>query len=88
VAAAPDQLSCDLAGEAAILGVTSGSYYGLNGVGARIWTMIREPRAVLSVLEQLLAEYDVDTARCEHDLIALLQELADEGLVVVTDESA
>lgn len=86
VAAAQEQLSCDLTGEAAILNLTSGTYYGLNGVGARIWSLLREPRVVQNVLDHLLDEYDVEADRCEHDLIALLQQLADEGLVIVTDE--
>jgi hypothetical protein len=79
-------LWCELVDEAAILSLTSSTYYGLNSVGARIWDLLREPRVVQSVLDYLLDEYDVEANRCEHDLIALLQQLADEGLVIVTDE--
>jgi len=39
-----DQVSCDLAGEAAILNLKNGVYYGLDPVGARIWNLIQEPR--------------------------------------------
>jgi hypothetical protein len=83
VTIAPDQFSSDLAGEAAILSLTSSAYYGLNAVGARIWELIREPQTVQQVRDRLLAEYDVDAGRCEADLIALLQELAAEGLVEI-----
>jgi len=86
VVIAPEQLSCDLAGEAAILNLQSGTYYGLDTVGGRIWTLIREPQLVQNVLDRLLAEYDVEAGRCESDLLALLQELTDEGLVEVKDE--
>ena len=86
VVVVPEQLSCDLSGEAAILSLTSGTYYGLNAVGGRIWTLIREPQVVQGILERLLAEYDVEASRCETDLIALLQELTDEGLVEVKNE--
>jgi hypothetical protein len=34
VVAAKDQVSCDLVGEAVILDMKSGIYYGLNPVGA------------------------------------------------------
>ena len=44
VVATKDQVSCDLAGEAAILNIKSGVYYGLDPVGARIWTLMQEPR--------------------------------------------
>jgi coenzyme PQQ synthesis protein D (PqqD) len=86
VVVAPEQLSCDLSGEAAILNLKSGTYYGLNVLGGRIWTLIREPQVVQSVLDRLLAEYDVEAGRCERDLITLLQELREEGLVEVKNE--
>jgi len=87
VVVAPDRLSCDLAGEAAILNLTSGMYYGLNAVGARVWTLIAEPRTVGDVLKQLLREFEVDARRCEQDLIALVEQLVVEGLVEVRDET-
>ena len=46
VVASQEQVSCDLAEEVAILDVTSGIYYGLNTVGARIWQLVQEPRMV------------------------------------------
>ena len=38
VVAAKDQVSCDLAGEAAILNMKNGVYYGLDPVGAESGT--------------------------------------------------
>jgi len=38
VFASKDQISCDLAGEAAILELKSGTYFGLDEVGAVVWT--------------------------------------------------
>ena len=87
VVVAPDRLSCDLAGEAAILNLTSGMYYGLNAVGARVWALIAEPRPVGDVLEQLLREFEVDARRCEQDLVALVEQLVAEGLVEVRNET-
>ncbi len=85
VVTAKDQLSCDLAGEAAILNLAKGVYYGLDPVGARIWTLIREPRTLTEVRDTIVNEYDVQPSRCEADLLALLQQLAEEGLVEVRD---
>jgi len=83
VVTAKDQLSCDLAGEAAILDVKSGTYYGLNVIGARIWNLIQNPKHVKEVLRVLLAEYDVETDRCERELLDLLQELEAKGLIEI-----
>ena len=60
VVATQDQVSADLQGEAAILKLSSGIYYGLNPVGARIWELIQEPRSVREVRDTLTAEYEVD----------------------------
>lgn len=85
VVASGDQVSSDLGGEVAILDLKAGTYYGLDEVGNRIWGLIQEPRSVEEVREALLSEYEVDPGRCERDLLSLLQNLADEGLVEVTD---
>ncbi len=72
--------------EVAILHLKAGIYYGLDGVGARVWSLIREARAVREIREVLVSEYEVDPDRCESDLITLLQRLADEGLIEVRNE--
>ncbi len=85
---AAEQESADLGGEAAILNLNSGVYYGLDPVGARIWNLIRRPRSVQEVKDTLVAEYDVDPERCERDLLKLLGDLLNEGLVEVRGEAA
>lgn len=87
VVAAKDQVSCDLAGEAAILNVKSGVYYGLDPVGARIWNLMQEPRKVIEIQNAITGEYDVEPERCAQDLVALLEKLLAEGLIVVKSES-
>jgi hypothetical protein len=87
VVAVKDQVSCDLAGETAILGLKAGVYYGLDPVGSRIWNLIQKPIAVADIHKVLLDEYDVDSDRCERDLHGLLQKMVDEGLIEVVDEA-
>ena len=81
--AAKDQASSDLGGEVAILDLKAGVYYGLDAVGARIWSLIQEPRTVNEIRDILLEEYEVEPERCERDLLVLLQRLADEGIIEV-----
>ncbi len=57
VAAAEDQLSCDLGGEAAILNLKNGLYYRLDPVGARISTLLINPQTVNEIRDDLLKEY-------------------------------
>ena len=86
VVASKDQVSCSLENEVAIVHVTAGVYYGLDPVGARIWELIKTPRSVRSIRDALLAEYEVEPDRCESDLLALLRDLREVGLVEVSDE--
>ncbi len=88
VVAAKDQVSCDLAGEAVILDMAKGVYYGLDPVGASVWSLIQEPRTVSEIRDSLLDEYEVGADRCEGDLLQLLQTLRDQGLVEVQGEAA
>ena len=85
VVAAKDQVSSDLGGEVAILDLKAGVYYGLDAVGARIWSLIQEPRTVNEIRDILLEEYEVEPERCERDLLALLRRLAAEGLIETKD---
>lgn len=83
VVAAKDQVYSKLAGEAVILNLKAGIYYGLDEVGTRIWELVQEPWSVKDVREAVLEEYDVEPDLCERDLMALLQELAAEGIIEV-----
>ncbi len=83
VVAVKDQVSCDLAGEAAILNLKTGVYYGLDAVGSRVWELIQEPKTVAAVRDALLEEYEVEPARCESDLKQLLAQLAEKELLEV-----
>ncbi len=78
---ADDQICCDVDGESVILSLKSGTYYGLDQVGGRVWALIQEPKTIADLLLILVSEFDVDSARCEHDLRLLLRQLSEAGLV-------
>jgi trimethylamine:corrinoid methyltransferase-like protein len=85
VVAVKGQVSSDLGGEVAILDLNAGMYYGLDEVGARIWQLVQESRLVEEIQAVILEEYEVDPASGQRDVIALLQDLADKGLIKVED---
>ena len=87
VVAVKDQVvSVDLAGEAVILNLTSGIYYGLDEVGSRIWEIMQEPSSVQTIRDKLLEEYDVEREKCEQDLLELISQLKQYGLVEVNGQ--
>jgi hypothetical protein len=85
VVAAGDQISSDLAGEIVMLNLKNGSYYGLDGVGARVWSLIQAPQPIIAVRDAIVSEYAVDPDHCESDLLVLLTELAAAELIEVRD---
>ena len=87
IVAAKDQVSCNLAGESVILNLKNGVYYGLNPMGARIWNLIQERKRVEEVRDQILQEYEVEKEVCERELLALLSDLEENGLIDVEPDT-
>jgi len=82
-----EQMSCGLDDEAVILSLKKGEYYSLNPLGNRIWSLIKKPVKVGKVRDTLLEEFDIDKETCEEDLLSLLSDLKNEGLIVIEDSS-
>ena len=89
VIAAPEQVSCPLGDESAILSLKNSVYYGLDSVGARVWNLLlQKPRSIGDLRDTLLGEYDVEAESCERDLFSLLEKMQDEGLIEVRSAAA
>lgn len=88
VVAVQEQISSDLAGEAVILNLKSGVYFGLNEVGAKIWSLIQQPQSIQGLRDALLTEYDVEPEICDRDLLQLIQDLKAADLIEVSHEKA
>lgn len=85
IVAASEQISSELGGEAVILDLKSGVYYGLDMVGARIWSEIQVARSVTEIRDLLLSEYEVAPDRCERELLVLLNQLAENDLITISN---
>ncbi len=88
ISPAQDQIASELGGEAIILNLTSGIYYGLNEVGARIWELIQQPCSFDDIYQKLVAEYDVEPDICKQDLTRILEDMKAACLIEVSDETS
>lgn len=70
--------------ETVILDLASGTYYGLDPVGARIWQFVTEGCTLDQVCERMLAEYEVARADIERDVLALTQALLGKNLITIS----
>jgi hypothetical protein len=71
-----------------VLHLAKGAYYGLNSVGARVWSLIQVPMQASAIRDALLAEYDVEPSACEKDLKSLLDDLSKCGLIEIHEQIA
>ena len=81
VTAAPDLLTGTFGDEVVILSLETGTYYGLRGVAARIWSYLQQPISVLALRDAILDEFDVEVPQCEADLLSFLDDMVAKGLV-------
>jgi hypothetical protein len=71
-------------GEAVLLDVASGVYFGLDPVGARIWRLLGDHELLSEIARRDHEEYDVSEERCASDLLTLVAELEAHGLVSIS----
>jgi len=83
VRVAEDVVFRELDGEAVILNLQSGVYFGLDAVGTRVWQLCQERGSIRSVCQAMQNEFDVSADTLQADLLSLLDELSAKGLVTI-----
>jgi hypothetical protein len=78
-----DVLFQELQGEAVLLNLKSGVYFGLDPVGTRIWQLFAKHEVLSEVAQAMLAEYDVVEDKCSEDLLKLVDDLEKQELISV-----
>lgn len=69
-------------GETVILDLASGTYFGLDEVGARFWALAGQGLTMSQISVELLSEYAVDAVGLQGDLDRLVKELQERGLLL------
>ncbi|MCS3665211.1 MULTISPECIES: PqqD family protein [Salinibacter] len=85
VVASDGVTSTEIEGEHVLLDLDEGIYYGLNSVGGAIWKELQEPTSVEAIVRAITDAYDVGREECREDVLALLDDLQDNGLVDVRE---
>jgi coenzyme PQQ synthesis protein D (PqqD) len=86
--AARDVMTADFAADVVLLNLQDGVYYGVEEVGARVWSLVQAPIALRAILDAIAVEFDVDHDRCARDVRAFVQQLVDRGLVAVRRDAS
>ena len=74
-----------LDGEAVLLNLTSGVYFGLNETGTRMWQLLQAYGDIPQVVERMADEFATDQASLEADVRRLVHDLTEMRLLVTDD---
>ncbi len=81
--AAPDTLINVIEGESVLLSLQTESYYGLDEIGTRMWSVLTTSETIQAAYETLLDEYEVDAETLRTDMQDLIDKLISHGLVEI-----
>ena len=77
-----DVLISNLQQESVILNLDSERYYGLDDVGTRFLSVLTNSESIEAAYEKLAGEYDVDNQALRQDLLALVEDLVNQGILI------
>jgi hypothetical protein len=67
--------------ETVLLDIAQGVYFGLDGVGKRIWENVANGLSLRETAAAITTEFEVDEARAEEDVIKFTADLVERGLL-------
>ncbi len=73
----------EIGGEAVLLDLEAGTYFGLNATGTVAWRCLERGATLGEAQAALTARFSVDPDRAWADLVELVSDLLDRDLVVV-----
>jgi hypothetical protein len=79
-----DVLISRLQEESVILNLDSERYFGLDDVGTRFLSVLTASDSIEAAYQSLAEEYEVDREVLRQDLVALIQNLQQQGIIEVT----
>lgn len=76
-----------VAGKQVLLDLDDGQYYALDEVSGRIWDLCDGTNSVAAVVEAVCRDYDAPAETVEADVVAFLDEMAAEKLLLQDPEA-
>ncbi|MFV9656116.1 PqqD family peptide modification chaperone [Pseudomonas sp. NY15366] len=79
-----DLIATEMDGDIVMMHISSGQYFGISGVGPRIWALLERPITLDALIATIVNEYIVDEQTCRNDIQAFMQNLLDQGAARIT----
>ena len=77
----PQVVARQVGDETVILNVATGTYFGLDPVGTRIWKLLEQGETLAGIRDAMLQDYEVSREKLESDLLALTKDLMAQNLI-------
>jgi hypothetical protein len=77
----PDVQATNMDGETVLLDLSTGRYYTLNQLGSLIWELCTGAQTISDIHTVLCDRFDVAPERALDDLVTLVNQLTQEGLL-------
>ena len=84
----PEIIAAEADQDLVMVSVATGYYYGLSDVAREIWDAIERPKKISDLVDDLIANYQIDSISCKEQTLSFLEALLDEGLLQVKDAPA
>lgn len=76
----PDMLSAEIGGEAVMMSIEKGAYFGLNPVATRIWDLIEQPKTIAELIQAITDDYDVSPEQGAADVQEFVADMIKRGI--------
>jgi hypothetical protein len=77
----PQVMSRQVGDETVLLDLESGTYFGLDSVGKRIWESVGEGLTLAEIASVIVSEFEVDEATAQSDVLDFADDLLQRGLL-------
>lgn len=78
----PELLAVDMDGETVMMDMTSGNYFGINGVGSHIWELLENEQTVQFIIDSVSSSFEVNEGdTVKSDVLAFLQKMQAQKLL-------
>lgn len=74
-------MSRQVGDETVLLDLASGMYFGLDGVGKRIWETVADGKSLAEAVAVITSEFEADEAQVQADVIEFASDLVERGLL-------
>lgn len=81
-----DVLESEVHGEIVALDVGQGQCFGFNSSASSIWRLLDKETSAHEICTALQSEFDIDSQQCQDDVLRVLNELRDKGLINISSD--